>query len=208
MRNQFFAVACLAAACGCVSSQSSSPIADRPLPKGSAQYAPLGEVESGNATDLTIYDLEAATGELLAKMRKNALFTQNYTKVKDAKGALPVIVVGNISNKTTSRIQNRLDMVRDIVTTSLYETNLFDVKDDTASDAIAARLALSEEGGLEDATLTSAFGDHESPDFMLIGDLTAFRDVGSIHTFKLKFAIQDLRTGKIVWQGIQTNIKL
>lgn len=207
MMTRIFAVACLAAVCGC-STQSSPPVADTKIPKGTAQYLPDGEVMSGKANDLTIYDLETATNELLLKMRKNAIFTQNYMKVRDSKGALPVIIVGNIDNKTTSRIQNRLDLVREIVTTSLYEMNLFDVKDDAAAAAISERLTVSEEGGLEDGSLVESYGSHDSPDFMLIGDIAAFRDIGSIHTYKLRFAIQNLRTGKIVWQGIQTSVKL
>ena len=54
----------------------------------------------------------------------------------------------------------------------------------------------------------NALGTHDSPDFMLIGDLSSFKDYGGYHTYKLHIAIHDLSTGKVVWQGIQTKIKL
>ena len=204
MKKAFFASLCAAALCGCVS----NPPPPKPLPKGPAQYVPEGEVINGRASEMTMYDLETATQELLAKMRKSALFTQNYTAVKAKKGALPVIVVGNIENRTTSRIQDRLDTVREIVNTSLYEMDLFEVKDDTASSQIAARILQSETSGLENGAAVAALGTHDSPDFMLIGDLSAFKDFGGYHTYKLHLAIHNLATGKVVWQGIQTKIKL
>ena len=190
--------------CGC----ATNPPPPKPLPKGPAQYVPEGEVINGRASEMTMYDLETATQELLAKMRKSQLFTQNYTTVKTAKGALPVVVVGNIENRTTSRIQDRLDTVREIINTSLYEMDLFEVKDDTASSQIAARILQSQTGGLENGGLVSSIGTHDSPDFMLIGDLSAFKDFGGYHTYKLHLAIHNLKTGKIVWQGMQTKVKL
>lgn len=210
MNRHIPVIASLCAICGCfsINTDPSAPVATDSMPKGSARYALNGEVDSGKASELTIYDLDEATQSLLAKMRKNALFTQNYTRVRDAKGALPVIVVGNIENKTNSRIQNRLDLVREIVTTSLFENDLFEVKDDNAAAAIVNRIAQSAEGGLEDGALVAAYGSHDSPDFMLLGELSSFRDTGGIHTYKLKFAIHNLQTGKLVWQGMQTNIKL
>lgn len=113
--------------------------------------------------------------------------------MKSGKGALPVIVVGNIENRTTSRIQGRLDTVREIINTSLCEMDLFDVKDDSANAAIVSRMAQSAEGGLEDGSLVESFGAHESPDFLLIGDMSAFRDYGGYHTYKLHLAIHNLQ---------------
>lgn len=186
----------------------SEPIA-KPLPAGEARYVEHGEVISGVASEATMYDLESGTQELLKKMRKSNLFMQNYKKVKAAKnGDLPVIVIGNIENKTSSRIQGRLDSVRDIVRTSLFETEFFEVKDDQASAQIAARILSSETGGLENGALVSVVGTHDSPDFMVLGDLRAFEDHGGFHTYKLRLAIHNLTTGKIVWEGIQTKIKL
>ena len=204
MKNVIIAGLCAAALCGCVS----NPPPPKPLPKGPAQYVPEGEVINGRASEMTMYDLETATQEILTKMRKSQLFTQNYTMVKTAKGALPVIVVGNIENRTSSRIQGRLDTVREIINTSLYEMDLFEVKDDTASSQIASRILQSQTSGLENGALVSSIGTHDSPDFMLIGDLSAFKDFGGYHTYKLHLAIHNLKTGKVVWQGIQTKIKL
>lgn len=208
---------CAAALCGCVEvpkperfrlEPNSEPIA-KPIPKGDARYVEHGEVISGTASEATMYDLESGTQELLKKMRKSNLFMQNYRKVKAAKnGDLPVVVLGNIENKTSSRIQGRLDSVRDIVRTSLFETDLFEVKDDQASAQIAARIVQSETGGLENGAAVGALGTHDSPDFMVLGDLRAFEDHGGFHTYKLRIAVHNLATGKIVWEGIQTKIKL
>lgn len=207
MNKIAFVTSALAAAlvCGC----AVNPPPPKPLPNGPAQYVPEGEVINGKASEMTMYDLETATQELLAKMRKSNLFTQNYTSVKTANaGKLPVIVVGNIENRTSDRIQGRLDTVREIVNTSLFEMDLFEVKDDTAASQIAARMLQSQTGGLEDGTLVSSLGTHDSPDFMLIGDFSAFKDFGGYHTYKLHLAVHNLKTGKVVWQGIQTKIKL
>ena len=199
--SAFFVVAIL---CGC----TTNPPSPKPLPKGPAQYVPQGEVINGRADAMTMYDLETATQELLMKMRKSAVFNQNYTAVKTKKGALPVIVVGNIENRTTSRIQGRLDTVREIVNTSLFEMDIFEVKDDAASNQIASRIIQSETSGLENGALVASLGTHDSPDFLLVGDLSAFKDYGGYHTYKLHISIHNLATGKVVWKGIQTKIKL
>lgn len=199
--SAFFVVAIL---CGC----TTNPPSPKPLPKGPAQYVPQGEVINGQADAMTMYDLETATQELLMKMRKSAVFNQNYAAVKTKKGALPVIVVGNIENRTTSRIQGRLDTVREIVNASLFEMDIFEVKDDAASNQIASRIIQSETSGLENGGLVASLGTHDSPDFLLVGDLSAFKDYGGYHTYKLHISIHNLTTGKVVWKGIQTKIKL
>lgn len=205
MNKIAFVFTVVAILCGC----AVNPPPPKPLPKGPAQYVPEGEVINGRASEMTMYDLETATQELLTKMRKSNLFTQNYTTVKTTNGGkLPVIVVGNIENRTTDRIQGRLDTVREIINTSLFEMDIFEVKDDTAASQIAARMLQSQTGGLENGSLVSSIGTHDSPDFMLIGDLSAFKDFGGYHTYKLHLAIHNLKTGKVVWQGIQTKIKL
>ncbi|MGN0854685.1 MAG: hypothetical protein ACI4R9_04090 [Kiritimatiellia bacterium] len=217
MKNLGLAVTAAVMLLGCVEvpkperlrlEPNSEPIA-KPIPRGEARYVEQGEVISGRASEATMYDLESGTQELLKKMRKSNLFQQNYRKVKAAKnGDLPVIVLGNIENKTSSRIQERLDSVRDIVRTSLFETDLFEVKDDQAAAQIAARIVQSETGGLENGAAINALGTHDSPDFMVLGDLRAFEDHGGFHTYKLRLAVHNLATGKIVWEGIQTKIKL
>lgn len=218
MKGLTFGIMAFAALCGCVVEvprnemlsviPDSEPITP-PVPKGDAKYVENGEVISGKASEATIYDLESGTQELLKKMRKSKLFMQNYKKTQTAKnGDLPVIVLGNIENKTSSRIQGRLDSVRDVIRASLFETDLFEVKDDQASAQIAARILQSETNGLENGALISAIGTHDSPDYMVLGDLHAFEDHGGFHTYKLRLAIHNLATGKIVWEGIQTKIKL
>ena len=85
---------------------------------------------------------------------------------------------------------------------------LFEVKDDAASNQIASRIIQSETSGLENGGLVASLGTHDSPDFLLVGDLSAFKDYGGYHTYKLHISIHNLTTGKVVWKGIQTKIKL
>ena len=206
----------LALSAGCVSESrpekiplaTSEPMV-RPVSGGTARYVSPGEVISGDASAATMYDLDSAAQSLLAKMRKSALFTRQYQKVRAAKGDdLPVIVLGNIDNRTTCRIQDRLDSVRDMVRASLFESDLFVVKDDQAAATIAARILQSEAGGLENGAALSALGEHESPDFLVLGDFRAFADAGGFYTYRLRLAVHSLATGAVVWEGVETKIKL
>ena len=156
-----------------------------------------------------MHDLEASAKELAGKMLSSPLFTRNYKAAKDRKqGSLPIVVCGNIDNLTTQRIQNRLDATRDHIRIALLESALVEAKDDNASGAIAARILAGADGGMENASPVQSLGTHDSPDFLLLGDFRQFEDVGGYNTFKLHLVLHDLYTGKIVWEGIQTRIKL
>lgn len=172
------------------------------------QYMSPGEVISGKPTETTIYDLETSVQNLMSKMRGNPRFTENYNAAKKAKGALPIVVLGNIENKTADRIQDRLDAMRDTIRTSLYDTGLVEIKDDEASEAIRSRIIRGADGGMETGSLVQNLGKQDSPDFLVLGDLRHFTDVGGYHTYRLRLAIHSLTTGKIVWEGIQTMVKL
>lgn len=172
------------------------------------RYVNSDEVISGKPTETTIYDLETSVRNLMSKMRGNPRFTENYNAAKRAKGALPIVVLGNIENKTTDRIQDRLDAMRDTIRTSLYDTGLVEIKDDEASEAIRSRIIRGADGGLETGSLVQNLGKQDSPDFLVLGDLRHFTDVGGYHTYRLRLAIHSLTTGKIVWEGIQTMVKL
>lgn len=172
------------------------------------RYMGPGEVVSGKPTETTIYDLETSVQNLMSKMRGNPRFTENYNAAKNAKGALPIVVLGNIENKTTDRIQDRLDAMRDTIRASLYDTGLVEVKDDEASEAIRSRIIRGADGGLETGSLVQNLGRQDSPDFIVLGDLRHFTDVGGYHIYRLRLAIHSLTTGKVVWEGIQTMVKL
>ena len=174
-----------------------------------AQYVDSGKIISGAPEQVTMYDLESSAQMLMQRMLAHPQFAANYNAAKTASGGrLPIAVIGNIENKTTERIQGRLDAVGDTVRSALFTSGLFEVKDDNASGAVKARILRGADGGLEDGALVQTMGTHESPDFIVLGDLRHFTDVGGYHTYRLRLAIHNLKTGKVVWEGIQTEIKL
>ena len=187
--------------CGC------KTVTVPPQVKGT-RYVDSGEVIAGKPTAATMYDLEMAVQSLVSKMLGSPRFAENYNAAKKAKGNLPIVVLGNIENKTTDRIQGRLDAMRDTVRMSLFDTGLVEVKDDEASEAIRSRIVRSADGGLETSALMQTIGKQDAPDFIVLGDMRHFTDVGGYHTYRLRIAIHSLTTGKIVWEGIQTMVKL
>ena len=189
------AVAVCGLVCGCIEPR--------------ARYVDPGEIVAGTADKATMYDLESSAQALMQKMLASPQFSKNYSAAKASKGGgLPIVVIGNIANKTTERIQGRLDSVGDTIRTALYDCGLFEVKDDEAGDAILSRITSGADGGLEDGALVQSVGTQESPDFIVLGDFRHFADVGGYHTYRLRIAFHDLCTGKIVWEGIQTSVKL
>ena len=176
-----------------------------------ARYGDPDEIVAGVPDSPTMYDLESSADSLIKKMLGSPQFSKNYNAAKNAKGgALPIVVIGNIANKTRGRdgIQGRLDAVGDSVRSALFETGLFEVKDDEAGGAIASRIMRGADDGLEDGALVQSMGTQESPDFIVLGDFRHFEDIGGYHTYRLRIAFHSLRTGKIVWEGIQTKVKL
>ena len=189
-------------ACGC------ETVTVPPQPKGT-RYVDPSEVIAGKSTGATMYDLETAVQNLMSKMRGSPRFSENYLAAKKAKGGgLPIVVLGNIENKTSDRIQARLDAMRDTIRTSLYDTGLVEVKDDEASEAIRSRIIRGADGGMETAALVQNLGKQDAPDFIVLGDMRNFTDDGGYHTYRLRLAIHSLVTGKVIWEGIQTMVKL
>lgn len=189
------AVAMCGLVCGCVEPR--------------ARYVDPGEIVSGAPDSPTMYDLETSVQTLMQKMLSSPQFSKNYKAAKTAKGgALPIVVIGNIANKTTERIQGRLDAVGETLRSALFESSLFEVKDDEAGEAISSRIQRGADGGLEDGALVQSMGTQESPDFIVLGDIRHITEIGGYHIYRLHIAFHNLRTGKIVWEGIQTSVKL
>ena len=174
-----------------------------------ARYVDSGTVVTGTADKVTMYELESSAQMLMQKMLVHPQFVANYNAVKAEKGQLPIVVIGNIDSKIKGvHIQGRLDAVGESLRVALFNSALFDVKDDEAADAIKSRIVRSADGGLETGELFQLMGTHNSPDFIVLGDLRHFKDVGGYHTYRLRLALHSLRTGKILWEGIQTKVKL
>ena len=182
------AVAACGFVCGCVEPR--------------ARCVDPGEIVSGAPESPTMYDLETSVRTLMHKMLSSPQFSKNYSAAKAAKGGQPpIVVIGNIANKTTERIQGRLDAVGETLRSALFESSLFEVKDDEAGEAIASRIQHGADVGLVDGTLVQSMGTQESPDFIVLGDLRHFADVGGYHTYCLRIAFLNLRTGEVVGEG-------
>ena len=154
-------------------------------------------------------DLAAMT--LVEKMLVHPQFSKNYAEVKSAKnGRIPVLCQSPLRSESgTSGVQSRLRMADDTVRVALFDTGLFDVKDDEAAAIIKARIVWGADGGIENASaLLNSVGGHEAPDFIVSGDLLPSADVGARRTCRLRIAIHDLRTGLVVWEGIHPNVRV
>ena len=179
-----------------------------PVKNDSRSSRPSGSKLVKSSQPAAVCGLDASVAQLIAKMRSSPRFVDAYNAVKSAKGGIPVAVVGSIENKTTERIQGRLDAVGESVRVSLHDTALFDVKDDEASRAILARIVRGANGGLEDGALVQSLGSHDSPDFIVLGDMRGSDSVKGVKTYRLRLAVHDLKTGKVVWEGVQTKVTL
>ena len=173
-----------------------------------AQYVDPTEIIAGTPEQATMYDLESSAQQLMDKMLASPQFSANYNVVKAAKGGLPIAVIGNIEDKTKERVLERLDAVGDTIRAVLFSSGLFEVKDDAAAAAIKSRIIHGADGGLENGALVQTMGTQDSPDFIVLGDLRHFSDVGGYHTYRFRLAIHNLSTGKVVWEGIQANVKI
>jgi len=197
----------LALVVGCASHQS-------PEPPRKAVYADPNGIVAGTAGKATMYDLESAAVELMEQMRSSPRFSEEYAAATNAlqhespPRRRPMIVVAFLENRTTQRVQGRLDAVRDTISAALYNSGVFDVKDDEATSKILGRIVRGVDGGMENGTLLQTVGERDAPDFMLTGELRHFEDFGGVHTYRLALAIHSFKTGKMIWQGIQTRVKL
>lgn len=140
------------------------------------------EVIVGDPSALTVQNLESAVQKLMERMLGNPQFTKAYTAAKKAKGGKsPVVFVGNIENlNQDDTVKVRLNAMRDTIRASLYDTGLVDVTDDEA---------------------------RVESDFIVLGDMRHIPDVGGYHTYRLRLAIQSLKTDKVIWEGVQTMVK-
>ncbi len=199
MLKSALAVVLIGGVVGCVTQQP-----------GGAKYIDPGTVIPGTPGSVTMYDLESCVQRLVQKMLAHPQFAKNYSAAKAAKaGKLPIVVNGNIANLTSDRVQGRLDSANDTIRAMLFDSALFEVKNDNASDAIKSRIISGADGGIENVdALMQSFGAQEAPDFIVLGDLRHFADVGGYHTYKLRIAIHSLKTGKVVWEGIESRVKL
>lgn len=165
----------------------------------------------GVPSETTMYDLNNATRSLMANMLGHPQFVQNYEAAKKAMhGKRPTVVLMGIRNITKDHnVQLRLDTVGEDIRIAMFNDGRVDVKIDEASIALADRIVRGPDTGMENNSLVNAMGDQDPPDFAILGDFKHFEDVGGYHTYRLRIAIHNLRDGgKLIWEGVQTYIKL
>ena len=150
-------------------------------------------------------------GSLVKAMLVHSRFMENYETAQTEKGGLPIVIVGSVTNKSDGAAsQSYGDLLRAIPDTlriELFNSNLFDVKDDELSMSLAQRILSSDKSPVEDGELMSALKQHGSPDFVIVGDIRLFVDHGRRKTCRVHLALHSLKTGKVVWDGKKTAIK-
>ena len=152
----------------------------------------------------SIYDLERLALKMMEKLDGNARFIKEYERIKEKKnGTLPCIVVGPLENKTTSQgVKPQLLAARDSINEWLYNSDLFDFRNDDNSLKLASEIFKTITGGSE--VKDQDFGTNPL-DLFLCGDLREFLAESGDKAvyYRLRIAIVDLHTGKTVWESMQ-----
>lgn len=157
---------------------------------------------------LTISDVDSAVQKLIAKMRMAPVFRLNYDKAQKAIERTPLVIVGGIVDMTggktvTDDMRNLLSAASQGVRMTLMNSGLFEAKDDALITTITDRIIKNGNSPLEDGELMSALKQHGSPDFFVVGDMMYFTDK-SIGKYRLRLALHNLHTGKIVFEDTYT----
>lgn len=155
---------------------------------------------------LTVADMDGAIVALGTAMLTDSGFRSNYASVtnriaESGEGRLPVAVIGGLTDLTKGAAHAELvDSAHATERVVLFKSKLFDIKDDTIIAALTKRILASGNSPLEDGEVMSALKRHGSPDFFVVGDLREFGGVDGIK-YRLRLALHDLATGKVVWEG-------
>ena len=158
-------------------------------PHGKAKYLPGGEVISGSPNAVTVYDLDTAVKNLMSRMRAHPMFVRNYELIKTEKGEKPLLQVLPIDCRcpSSSFARGRLNVLRDRVCQSVFESDLF---------------------ALRDAVMSEALQDAEVPDCVLRGSLAGFRERSGCYVYRLQLVLTDPKTTAVLWQGSDTFLKV
>ena len=161
--------------------------------------------------DFTMSDFDVMFESLVKSMLGNPRFKENYEAAQTEKGGLPIVIVGSVTNKSEGAASQAygdlLKAIPDTLRIELFNSNLFDVKNDELSVTFAQRILASDKSPVEDGELMSALKQHGSPDFVIIGDIRLFADHGKRKTCRVHLALHSLKTGKVVWEGKKTAVK-
>lgn len=163
---------------------------------GRSEYLPDGEVISGRADEATVYDLDTAIQSLMTGMREHQTFVRNYGEIKakrnDGKPILQVLSIDCNSCMTPRPSTTKLAMVRDKICQSVFESDLFALRDSVVSEALQ---------------------NAEVPDCVLRGTLmqvteeTRRRGRGC-NVYRLQLVLTDAKSSAVIWQGAHTIVKI
>lgn len=178
-----------------------------PKPSSLGPFPPSSPV----GMDFTMSDFDKMFEMLVKSMLGSPRFKENYETVQTEKSGLPIVIVGGVTNKSdaadSKAYGNLLKAIPDTLRIELFNSNLFDVKNDEMNVTLAERILSSDKSPLEDGELMNALKQHGSPDFVVIGDIRLFPDRGKRKTCRFHLALYSLKTGKVVWEGKKTAIK-
>ena len=182
-----------------------------------SSFGPPPPVQASTATGakppppnaLLMSDVDRAMSDLVSSMLDDPRFKANYDMAKSSIGGrLPIAVNGGLVNLSGEDGNNSIvEAVGATMRVILFNTALFDIKDDAAAGAMAKRIVSGGNSPVEDGELMSALKQHGSPDFFILGDLRKFSDYGGRNTYRLHLAVHTLANGKILWEGIQNIVK-
>lgn len=153
-------------------------------------YLPDGEVISGRVYDTTVYELDTALEGLMTAMRSHPTFIRNYDEISAKKKGKPILQVLPIDcrNCTTARPEKlKVDMLRDKVCQSVFESDQF---------------------ALRDAVWSEAVKEAATPDCVLHGSLTKVSEDRHRVVCRLQLVLTEATTSAVIWQGAATVVKL
>lgn len=143
--------------------------------------------------------------KLSAEMLSSSPFVTNYEDHKKEGERLPIAVIGRMENESgRQEFDAVLKTAGDRFRKKLFDSKLCDVKDDAILVDLAKRIVASGNSPTENGDLMEKLKQHGSPDFFVIGNLTHFADLDGTRYYKFRITMHSLRTGKIVWEGIET----
>jgi len=143
--------------------------------------------------------------KLSVEMLSSSQFVKNYEEQKEKGERLPIAVIGGMENESGHpEFDAGLKASGERFRKKLFDSKLFDVKDDAILVNLAKRIVASGNSATENGDLMEELKQHGSPDFFVIGNLNHFADLDGTGYYKFRVTMHSLRTGKIVWEGIET----
>ena len=156
---------------------------------------------------LTLSDIDGVVQKHIDSMRMDRTFRDNYDTAQEAIGRIPLVIVGGLVDLTngkspTADLDNLLSTASQNVRITLLRSRLVDAKDDSAITAMTDRIIKNGNSPTEDGELMAALKQHGSPDFFMVGDIKYFPERRA-HTYRIRLALHNLHTGKIVWEDFK-----